>query len=324
MGLSAQHIGTLPSTLRFLHTSIDSESLSEDTVLSWPPQLECLDLRHLKIEHLSKMLPLLPKDINTLEMSFILGYRQFASRFDPQAAAKLDASLLPKELTSLNIASGITQINGRFPSTLNNLNLSRLETLTIPIEISVYPDSLQRYHTFQNDKCELIPLPHTLTLLEVFFWPYEFFDSIPKSVTILKIEGLQHNTNDTRNCFSSLPVALESLKIHTFLPPWPQSIIDGFDFSSLVNLKTLHILPPINASKAFPTLPRGLLSFYGTSSATAEDAAHLPRRLRHILGIRWKEYSPQLTENCPLPAIGSLPEANYHEEILRARLRSFM
>lgn len=144
-------------------------------------------------------------------------------------------------------------------------------------------------------------------------------DAIPKSVTEFAVNLLK-DLSDPGHCLSSLPTTLKTLKIAKFAKC---TVTDYFDFSSLVNLKTL-IISTLDAENEFSTLPTGLhkLETLEKTTASVEAASKLPRLLRSIEGIEWTGSHHELAKHFPPFAAPYFPNQEEYKDALRARLRS--
>ena len=304
--LSVQNLRSLPFTLQKLRYfgDVDWESISqvleEEKEAVWPPHLCELFLTPQGIENLSTMLRCVPRTLLTLGLSM----------YTQGLGVELDASLLPPHLVSFTtyIAS-ISSIRGEFPSTLQTLRFSG--------------------RAYQAKPLVPIAFPHNLTHLLAPIWNYHELGAFPASLTHLELEDLLCSAEpNPKNYFGDLPVSLKVLRIEgTKSHDWPQETVNGFDFSSLVNLHTLQLRLIVNARLAFPTLPKGIRKMVILGKASPADGTHLPPLLRQLDELRWDQnVSPddaiQLANTFPPLAMDDFPRRMLNEKckkILRAR-----
>ena len=321
--LSVPLIRNLPSSLRILIApcDIDSVGLAEASLDAagnritniWPPSLESLhtsprglyDTPSSRTVALTRFLQSLPQTLTDLRLDAI---HNFASMSPPI----LDTTLLPPRITSFTIRI-LATIVGTFPTSLTSLDAMT----QMSHNISSFPDSLRSLTLHIKSYGKLPTLPSSLLMFSASSWSTEWFKLIPKSVTHLHIKNLKH-ASGAEDCFHMLPSSLQTLKVGKGVP------IDEYDFSSLINLKTL-VFPTLLTSN-IPTLPRGLhtLRLKKTTITPVQVAAELPRHLRCIQGINWRDsnkHNLALVQHFPPFAITYLPIEQEFDEVLRARLR---
>ena len=326
-GISVQQLRILPATLRSLEIIID-DSLAdiESDEDIWPPNLQTLHLTLLNPDTSSKVFARLPhKTINELTLNF-----DGEGWHGPQGIV-LEAPLLPQGLTSLTLKGyGISSIKSPLPPLLHTLDTTSLTGLTAPIES--YPVYLKHLKLKTEDSKGLLSLtvipvlPSGLITLQLTMWRYEWLPFVPKTLTSLEIERLYDQTKQSKNLWADLPVGLKTLSVGETIKA---SSIDAFDFSSLVNLETLKLYghytgkAAVNASKVFPTLPRGLIVLALGCTFSAQDAIHLPRLLRLCECMHWTDDLSLIAPNFPLFAL-KFSNGVVDEAMLRARYQSFL
>ena len=330
-GMSVQQLRILPATLRSLDITID-DSLAdiESDEYIWPPNLQTLHLTLLNPDTSSKVFARLPhKTINELTLNF-----EGKRWYNHPEGIILEAPLLPQGLTSLTLKGhGISSIQSPLPPLLQTLDTNLLRPLAVPIDF--YSASMKHLklttESWPSENLSLTVihiLPSGLITLQLTMWRYEWLHLIPKTVTSLEIESLQCHTKESKNLWADLPVGLKTLHVRE-LPQWPQEAVDAFDFSSLVKLETLKIFTHytdkavVNASKVFPTLPRGLLVLALGCTFSAQDAIHLPRLLRLCECMHWTDDLSLIAPNFPLFAL-KFSNGVVDEAMLRARYQSFL
>lgn len=341
--LSVQQLRSLPSTLRILQILVDVDwnDLAELMLDAdgkqihnfWPPNLTSLSLAPREFTYMDALLNCLPASIIKLKINFIGAPWDYMAE-DERSRVSVDASLFPKDLTSLTLqGSAATEFTGLFSQTIQHLDLLSLKLWVMPPHLAppctAFPDS-RHLHTLKLNCLDttfpICTMP-SLTTLHVTVWEFRHLDMIPSTVIHLDIKELKYSESPYWNppyevTFNDLPSSLKSLRIHDCMGPWRHSIIDSFDFSSLVDLETLRILTQLNTRSTFSTLPRSLRTFETASDALVDDAANLPPLLNVIVGINWTGSKTRLAELFPPFAISHFPSSERcYLEIIMKRLR---
>ena len=308
--------------MALISTSLDA--IGNPITNIWPPKLESLCLSPRQLYHpfsaptptLRGFLQSLPPTLTHLSLNVL---DTSASSAGPPA---LDASVLPPRLTSLTLRI-VAMAVGTFPTSLRFLDARTELSFNIPS----FPDSLWSLKLNVDPYGNAPPLPSLLVTLTATYWSTKWFELIPKSVTFLDLESLGY-INGAKDCFHVLPNALQTLKVKQF---WSDSLdlstnIGDFDFSSLINLKTL-VLPTISIG-TIPTLPRGLHSLKSkeTIAIPVQVSAKLPRHLHCIKGLEVPipediDEVVELVQHFPPFAFACLPFEQEFKELPRARLR---
>ena len=247
----------------------------------------------------------LPPTLQALEFYFDLGF-----------TPKVDfiAGDFPASLSSLTFARGaIAQT--KFPS-LDRFLPPSLTSLVLPVFIEKPARQVPK----------LGPLTK-LTTLTLGRWLFQTwsFDSLPRTLTSLTVEGLEAKTFDSpKNCVLSeaLPVSLTFLQLvgidqpsfgNTELPVFSRK-----NFASMTKLKTLYVQKIAKfPSQILRTLPRSLTNLMLPLSFLDDaDAPYIPPRLlRASFSVDGLFKRSLIAEHWPLSATASVPV--YETEFLR-------
>lgn len=204
---------------------------------------------------------------------------------------------LPPNLKTLEIrlyCPGSFRTEGKFPESLSRIHTIMEESLAgWSIEeftqvCSSLPDSLSDLAAQIDLPSDLIQLPFSLppnlTHLHTGVWQPNWFASIPRTVTNLRIDMLRiFEAESNEDMFATLPSGLKMFCFDMTLESVPQKICCGF--ATLQELVTLKASPQLVFKPAvLKTLSRKLNSLsIGVESFGFEEAMALPPKLDSLL-----------------------------------------
>lgn len=297
-------IETLPRSLTSLHWGRDVVPLFKHGTVDpslWPAALTSLVLVPplANYEHLG----LLPKTLKAL----MVWLQDFGGVFQ--------SDKLPTHLESLSVHQTYDQ-NFRFSHPLPELK--SLVASGLLESSAMLPKTLEFLDTKIPSGLDSFILPSNLTSLEIYPWPFEWFEHLPQSLTSLRIPILDVQHVDPAFDISRfLPPNLRDLElVRVAVYEDPLTCVSADSFSSLKHLTNLTIHDVIIfPSAVLRNLRPGLLELdLRLQSIEEADAPFLPRTLTE-LDLHCDEYPDYVAKYWPLSASGRIKDTKLRRAV---------